>query len=126
LDPEHEHPLSGETADEPEDPTEDWGFPHVYIFQNCHNLIEHLPQYQWKPKPPNQEADAKEEPLGKDDHDVDALGYGLMTRPSPAMKPEQSHRAMDARSQKYFELLQKKRQKQEHKRRGHSRLGSMA
>jgi phage terminase large subunit len=126
LDPEHEHPLSGETADEPEDITEDWGFPHIYFFQNCHNLIEHLPQYQWKPKPPNQEADAKEEPLGKDDHDVDALGYGLMTRPSPALKPEQSHRAMDARSQKYFDMLQKKREKQHHKRRGHSRLGSMA
>jgi terminase large subunit-like protein len=125
LDPEHRHPLSGELAQEPEDPDEEYGFPRLYIFQNCVNLIEHLPQYKWKPKPPNQEADAKEEPLGKDDHDVDALGYGLMTRPSPADAPEVRGRAMDARSEKYYEMLQKKRSKQS-KGRKHSRLGSMA
>jgi hypothetical protein len=126
LDPLHEHPLSGEIAEEPSDPTEDWGFPHIFIFSNCTNLVEHLPPYQWKPKPPSQEADPKEEPLGKDDHDVDALGYGLMTRPSPAEAPKAQARAMDARSQKYYELIQKKRLKQEGKRRGHSRLGAMA
>lgn len=126
LDPKHEHPLTGELADEAEDPDEDWGYPHIYIFQNCVNLIEHLPQYKWKPKPPNQESDAKEEPLGKDDHDVDSLGYGLMTRPSLAEAPKGRGRGQDERSQHYHELLQKKRSKQSNRRKKHSRLGSSA
>lgn len=126
LDPKHEHPLSGETADEPENPDEEYGFPHLYIFSTCVNLIEHLPQYKWKPQPPSQEADAKEEPLGKDDHDVDALGYGLMTRPRISEAPKGGPEAMDARSQKYYELIKNKRRKQEMKRRGHKRLGASA
>lgn len=76
LDPKHPHPLTGDTRDE--------GWPRLYIFQNCVNLIEHVGQYQWKKKPPTAEVDAKEAPLEKDDHDVDALGYILMSRPHPA------------------------------------------
>jgi hypothetical protein len=82
LDPKHPHPLTGELRDE--------GWPKIYIFQNCVNLIEHVAQYQWKKKPPTKEEDAKEQPLEKDDHDVDALGYILMTRPHPATVMEQS------------------------------------
>jgi PBSX family phage terminase large subunit len=79
LDPDHPHPLTGETRPE--------GWPKLYIFKNCHNLVEHLQQYQWKPQPPTRTEDPKEKPLEKDDHDVDALGYILMTRPPPATKP---------------------------------------
>lgn len=79
LDPEHPHPLTGETREE--------GWPRLYIFKNCVNLIEHVRQYQWKKQPPTQEEDAKEQPLKKDDHDVDALGYVLMTRPEITAKP---------------------------------------
>jgi hypothetical protein len=78
-DPLHPHPITGETRPE--------GWPRLYIFRNCFNLIEHVPQYQWKPKPPTYQEDPKEKPLEKDDHDVDALGYGLMTRPAPATAP---------------------------------------
>jgi len=80
LDPEHPHPVTGEFRKE--------GWPRLYIFKNCVELIEHIQQYQWKKKPPTQEADAKEEPLAKDDHDVDCLGYILMTRPNPTTIPE--------------------------------------
>lgn len=76
LDPKHAHPLTGETREE--------GWPKVYIFQNCVNLIEHIGNYQWKKQPATAMADAKESPLEKDDHDVDAFGYILMTRPHPA------------------------------------------
>lgn len=76
LDPRHAHPLTGETRDE--------GWPRLYIFANCVNLIEHIGQYQWKKKPPTADVDAKEQPREKDDHDVDALGYILMTRPHPS------------------------------------------
>ena len=51
------------------------------------NLLEHLQQYKWKPQPPSRDEDPKEKPLEKDDHDVDALGYILMTRPPPAHRP---------------------------------------
>lgn len=76
LDPNHPHPITGELRDE--------GWPRLYIFKNCVNLIEHLQQYQWKKKPPTADEDAKERPREKDDHDVDALGYILMTRPNPS------------------------------------------
>lgn len=77
--PNHENPITLELDEKGE------GWPHLYIFANCVNLIEHLQQYQWKKKPPQQTEDAKEQPLAKDDHDVDALGYILMTRPNPSV-----------------------------------------
>lgn len=76
LNKEWPNPVTGETRPD--------GWPKLYIFKNCVHLIEHIQQYQWKKKPLQQEADAKEQPLEKDDHDVDALGYILMTRPHPA------------------------------------------
>jgi len=84
LDPAHPHPLTGELKEEGPKGREA-GWPRLYIFANCIELIEHLQQYKWKKKPVTQESDAKEEPLGKDDHDVDALGHILMMRPNPSM-----------------------------------------
>jgi hypothetical protein len=127
LKPDWPHPISGEVAWPPEDMDEDnpvdFGYPNLYIFSNCVNLIEHLPQYRWKPKSPTQEEDSKEEPLKKDDHDVDALGYILMTRPLPAKRPAESRRE-DPRTVAYWEKVQKRRQKRQS--RGHSRLGAEA
>lgn len=80
LDPDVPHPATGDTRPE--------GWPRLYVFKNCVHLIEHIQQYQWKKKPPTQDWDAKEEPLKKDDHDVDALGYLLMSRPPPGTEPE--------------------------------------
>jgi phage terminase large subunit len=128
LKPNWPHPISNEIAPIPEDFDEDaddvieYGYPNLYIFQNCVNLVEHIPQYQWKPQPPTQNEDAKEEPLKKDDHDVDALGYILMTRPQPAKKPLGTT-AMDPRTTKYWEIQNKRRAKDK---RGHSKLGAEA
>ena len=82
-DPNHPHPITNETCEE--------GYPRLYIFRNVVNLIEHIPQYRWKPQPPTQQQDAPEKPLEKDDHDVDAEGYVLMTRPPPATMPVMHH-----------------------------------
>lgn len=77
--PEVPHPITGERRRE--------GYPRLYIFRNCFQLAEHVQQYQWRRRPPNQVEDARERPLEKDDHDVDSLGYNLMTRPVPGIKP---------------------------------------
>lgn len=114
LDPNHPHPLTGEYREE--------GWPRLYIFQNCFDLIEHVPQYRWKPLPPTAKEDAREEPLKKDDHDVDALGYILMTRPRPADRPMDTRTATDQRSSDYWKKVEKKMRKG----RGHSRLGAEA
>jgi hypothetical protein len=113
LDPDHPHPLTGELREE--------GWPRLYIFKNCVELIEHVPQYKWKKQPPTREDDAKEEPLKKDDHDVDALGYMLMQRPPPAATPihSQSH-AYDWYWKRIRERMDGGRD------RGHSMLGTEA
>lgn len=128
LDPNWRHPVSGELAEIPEDDLfadedehAEYGFPHIYIFANCKHLIEHVPQYKWKPKPPTAEEDPKEEPLKKDDHDVDALGYILMTRPRPAERPQAASH-MDPRTRKYWDMVNKKHAKRA-KGKAHSRLG---
>jgi hypothetical protein len=112
LDPEHPHPITGEYRPE--------GYPRLYIFKNCFELAEHVPGYRWKPQSPAATEDAKEEPLKKDDHDVDALGYILMTRPSPSERPGIDDN-MDARSFKYWEKMKNRR---EGKSKGHAMLGS--
>jgi hypothetical protein len=113
-DPEHPHPLTMEHSEE--------GWPRIYIFKNCPNLIEHVPQYRWKPLPPTAKVDAAEEPLKKDDHDVDALGYILMTRPRPAEKPLSERKDWDARTRAYWDRVGKRMKQNE----GHSSLGTMA
>jgi hypothetical protein len=114
LDPNHPHPFTGETRPE--------GWPRLYIYKNCFNLAEHVPQYQWKPQPPNKQEDAAEEPLKKDDHDVDALGYILMTRPSPSERPVEGYHGEDARSRKYWSKMSQRGPKG----RKHAMLGSEA
>lgn len=114
LDPEVPHPLTGETRPE--------GWPRLYIFRNCVNLTEHVPQYKWKPQSMMKDEDGKEEPLKKDDHDVDALGYILMTRPRPGKKPS-SHQPADARAKAYWDRY---RDRIEGRNGGHAMLGSEA
>ena len=112
-DPDWPHPFTGETRGE--------GWPRLYFFKSCPNIIEHVPQYQWKKQPPNREEDAPEKPLEKDDHDVDALGYGLMTRQPPAKKPT-NQQGPNAR---YWELIQQRLARGgAHAGKAHSMLGS--
>lgn len=117
LDPQHPHPITGEVRDE--------GWPKLYIFANCVELIEHIQQYQWKKKPPTQEEDAKERPLEKDDHDVDALGYILMTRPNPST-PVTSERAMTPAEAYWAKHRERMDGQGTSKGRVHSMLGSEA
>lgn len=92
------HPITGDTREE--------GYPQLYIFKNCINLKEHVPQYKWKPKSPNQMEDAKEEAEKKDDHDVDSLGYQLMMRPHPGEKPRIIMPEDDPRAYAYWNRQQ--------------------
>lgn len=95
LDPNVPHPFTGELREE--------GWPRLYIYKNCTNLAEHVPGYKWKPQPPNRAEDAKEKPLEKDDHDVDALGYVLMLRPIPGIAPVHEKQGMDSRAHAYWD-----------------------
>jgi len=99
-DPDVPHPITGEFRED--------GCPRLYFYKHCLNLIEHVPQYRWKPQPPTAEEDAKEEPLKKDDHDVDALGYLLMMRPEPGTKPFTHDPVEDPRASAYWKQWQKK------------------
>jgi hypothetical protein len=105
LTPDEEvpHPITGELRK--------GGWPRLYFFKNCRNLIEHVPQYKWKPQPPTATVDGPEEPLKKDDHDVDALGYMLMMRPEPGSKPMSYAEDNDPRSRRYWEQWDKRTRK---------------
>jgi phage terminase large subunit len=122
LDPTHPHPITNEihpmaNAENPEDRR---GWPRLYIFSNCVQLIEHLGQYQWKKKPPQQEDEAKEKPLEKDDHDVDALRYTLMRRPQPSVVP------INYQPTKQDWYWKRIRERMDGKASGHAMLGSEA
>lgn len=104
----------------------DRGNPRLYIFANCVNLIEHIAQYKWRPASPSAIEDNPEQPLKKDDHDVDALGYILMTRPAPAEAPINEANIDDPRSARYWQLNHDRIERARHKVRSHSVLGSEA
>jgi phage terminase large subunit len=94
LDPGVAHPITGERSTE--------GYPRLYVFKTCTELAEHIPGYRWKPQPPNKSEDGPEEAQKKDDHDVDALGYILMTRPPPGTRPIRDISSGDARTEAYW------------------------
>lgn len=52
------------------------GYPRLYIFPNCVNLIREIMSYCWQT--PRAEANTKEEPRKFDDHAVDCLRYLCM------------------------------------------------
>lgn len=112
LDPSHPHPVTNETREE--------GWPHLWIFKNCVNLIEHLKQYQWQKPKITSEEDDPEKPLKKDDHDVDSLRYLLMQRPPPSSPPMDYHKNPQDR---YWRKI---RERAEGRKKGHSMLGSEA
>lgn len=115
MDPNHPHPMTGETRDE--------GWPKMYIFQNCTHLIEHIGQYQWKKQPPTVDADAKEKPREKDDHDVDAVGYILMSRPHPSAPLPKDDSDMSPAAQ-YWRRVRDRMDRQRSQTGSHSQLGS--
>ncbi len=78
VDPTHIHPITGEM-----------GSPRLFISQRCPNLMRELSEYIWR-KPVSGNDAQKEEPKKVNDHSCDALRYGIMTRPSPFSKEEDS------------------------------------
>lgn len=62
------------------------GAPRLFIFSTCTNLVEEIEEYKWKQYTGsaigNPDRDAvKEAPVKRHDHAVDALRYGIMSRP---------------------------------------------
>ena len=64
----HIHPRTGQP-----------GAPRLFIFKTCRNLLLELPDYTWKQY--NSEELGKERPRKVKDDAVDALRYGIMSRP---------------------------------------------
>jgi len=75
VDPTHIHPILGTP-----------GSPRLFISARCEPLIEEILGYIWKPQRRPDQNDQKEEPLGRKDHGVDSMRYGIMSRPSIAVK----------------------------------------
>lgn len=69
------HPITGKK-----------GSPALFIFNNCKNLLIEIPDYIWKPQ--KREEQSKEAPKKAKDHACDALRYGIMSRPRPAIQPD--------------------------------------
>lgn len=61
------------------------GSPRLFVSDACTALIEEIPEYVWRELQPSQEekVNAPEEPRKLRDHAVDALRYGVMSRPRP-------------------------------------------
>ena len=55
------------------------GWPDIYIFKNCENMIAEFKGYSWG---------AGDSPVKRDDHSMDELRYFIMTRPRPAEHEE--------------------------------------
>lgn len=70
INPDRVHPLTGEK-----------GSPSLFIFKNCKNLLLEIPEYGWKDQKGAEKA--KEAPKKIRDDAVDAMRYGVMSRPSP-------------------------------------------
>jgi phage terminase large subunit-like protein len=62
----------------------------LLVMANCTETIKEFRQYRWS-KPPRQSPnDAKEQPIKKDDHLLDAIRYQVMARPyRPQVKKEE-------------------------------------
>jgi phage terminase large subunit-like protein len=52
----------------------------LFIHDHCTSLVDELQKYRWK-QPPRSGEDARQAPVKKDDHGVDALRYAVMSRP---------------------------------------------
>jgi phage terminase large subunit len=78
IDPERESPITGLK-----------GSPKLYVTRNCINLIRELHEYQWKVMRNRSSAlNEPEAPRKYNDHAVDALRYGLMSRPTTPGIPD--------------------------------------
>ena len=62
--------------------------PQLYIMQHCINLLQELPQYQWRKLGTLGQRNSPEQPRDFNDHALDALRYLIMSRfPPPLQRP---------------------------------------
>ncbi len=62
--------------------------PRLYIFQNCINLLQEMPQYQWRKLRSLAQRNSAEQARDFQDHAVDSLRYLIMSRfPAPLRRP---------------------------------------
>jgi PBSX family phage terminase large subunit len=69
IDPERIHPI-----------TKQKGAPRFFVFDTCPVFLEEIETYKFKKKK-NDDENPLEEPVKKDDHCLDAVRYGIMSRP---------------------------------------------
>lgn len=60
--------------------TKKQGAPRLYVFRSCPNLIRHMKEYRNK-EDHSRTGVVSEKPSSKNDHDLDALRYGIMMAP---------------------------------------------
>jgi len=80
VDPKRKHPR-----------TSVHGSPRLFIFPSCINLIEEIPQYQWKKLRGMDSKNAPEVPRDFNDHAIDALRYMIMSRFPPPSRGAANH-----------------------------------
>ena len=56
------------------------GSPRFFVFDTCSHFLDEIESYKRK-KPKNDDEDPDESPVKKDDHTLDAVRYGIMSRP---------------------------------------------
>jgi phage terminase large subunit-like protein len=69
--------------------------PKLLVTANCEVLIDQFRRYAWK-KPSRGDQDAKEEPIKRDDHLLDALRYVCMSRPLAPHEKDPEPEPLDA------------------------------
>lgn len=79
LDPERIHPI-----------TKNKGAPRFFVFDDCTHFLEEIESYK-RPKPKHDDEDPSEKVLKKDDHTLDAVRYGIMSRPDISLGSVHRH-----------------------------------
>jgi hypothetical protein len=81
------HPLTGKHRE--------GGWPHLFVFRKCKNLIKEFDELMWKPEK-NDAIIPAENTMGAD-HGIDAVGYALIEiTQSAAKSPEELAEYMDS------------------------------
>jgi phage terminase large subunit len=78
VDPDHVHPVKGSL-----------GSPRFFFLRDrAPNAVQEILTYEWDSLPEGREGNDPERPKKHNDHALDALRYGVMTRPKPSELPK--------------------------------------
>lgn len=67
----------------------------LFVSANCEHTIQQFRQYRWMKPPRKAQEDAREAPIKKDDHLLDALRYLVMARPYAPLDSAGDRRPVD-------------------------------